>query len=375
MGPAELCELIYDGPYEAQPWSRFVRTLRHRLGASAVGLTLQQPATIRPLLLFTLDGDFDNAHMMERYLGRFSDEDPFPYHDLKTLKAYTLEDFLKTNGNIEAYRQDFLHPFGIDHMLLSRIEASDGSNAYLFICRTEQSQPFDCKDVELVEAILPAFRPAIRVASSLRRECAARRVYENAIEAMGIGTILLNVQGHVIYSNPISKALLANQNMLLLRNEKLSCTRNRERAMLAELIDKALADSTGQFSHALPLTTDGSSELLLLIRAVAYPLCESNEPGPRVAIFLNQRGARAAVPRDLIRDLFNLSRAEADLSMVLSDGKTLAQAAELLHISEHTARTYSKRIYAKTGTNRQAELVQLILSSVAMLGGRHISVN
>jgi DNA-binding CsgD family transcriptional regulator len=45
----------------------------------------------------------------------------------------------------------------------------------------------------------------------------------------------------------------------------------------------------------------------------------------------------------------------------------LAQAARVLHLSEQTARTYSKLIFAKTGTNRQADLVRLILTSVAHL--------
>jgi DNA-binding CsgD family transcriptional regulator len=58
---------------------------------------------------------------------------------------------------------------------------------------------------------------------------------------------------------------------------------------------------------------------------------------------------------------------ETALALQLVQGRTLAQAARALHISEHTARTYSKHIFAKTGTNRQADLVRVILTSVAHL--------
>ena len=89
-----------------------------------------------------------------------------------------------------------------------------------------------------------------------------------------------------------------------------------------------------------------------------------------MAIFVSNRAKRPTVPREMISELFGLSPVEADLAIKLAEGASLAEAAGLLNISENTARTYSKRIYSKTGTNRQAELVQLILASVARVGAR-----
>jgi DNA-binding CsgD family transcriptional regulator len=72
-------------------------------------------------------------------------------------------------------------------------------------------------------------------------------------------------------------------------------------------------------------------------------------------------------PRELISQLFGLSASEARLAALLADGKTLVEAAGIMSISLGSARTYSKRIFAKTGASRQAELVRLILKSVASL--------
>jgi DNA-binding CsgD family transcriptional regulator len=69
----------------------------------------------------------------------------------------------------------------------------------------------------------------------------------------------------------------------------------------------------------------------------------------------------------LIARLFGLTSAEARLAALLADGMSLAEAAAALAISEGSARTYSKRIFAKTGVSRQAELVRLVLKSVAAL--------
>lgn len=44
------------------------------------------------------------------------------------------------------------------------------------------------------------------------------------------------------------------------------------------------------------------------------------------------------------------------------------EAAQTLGLAENTVRSYLKSIFGKTGVNRQAELVRLILQSVAVLG-------
>ena len=66
-------------------------------------------------------------------------------------------------------------------------------------------------------------------------------------------------------------------------------------------------------------------------------------------------------------ELFKLSRSEARLALALSHGKTIAEAADDIGITVETARNYSKRLFSKTGTRRQAELVRIILSSVVAL--------
>lgn len=58
---------------------------------------------------------------------------------------------------------------------------------------------------------------------------------------------------------------------------------------------------------------------------------------------------------------YQLSKAELRLAIALLSGKTIKQAASLLHISDNTARSHLKAIFVKTNTHRQSELVQVLL--------------
>jgi DNA-binding CsgD family transcriptional regulator len=66
---------------------------------------------------------------------------------------------------------------------------------------------------------------------------------------------------------------------------------------------------------------------------------------------------------DNVRCQFGLTPSEARVALHLVTGETLRSAATELHISYETARTQLKRIFSKTGTCRQAELVVLIVTA------------
>ncbi len=62
--------------------------------------------------------------------------------------------------------------------------------------------------------------------------------------------------------------------------------------------------------------------------------------------------------------LYGLTRSEAALATQLIQGQSIEDAATALFISAHTARTHLKRIFMKTDTHRQPELVVRMLLTV-----------
>ena len=61
--------------------------------------------------------------------------------------------------------------------------------------------------------------------------------------------------------------------------------------------------------------------------------------------------------------LFDLTPAEAGLAGMLMIGRSVADAAGESSISVKSARTYLERIFQKTGTHRQSQLLALLRST------------
>jgi DNA-binding CsgD family transcriptional regulator len=70
------------------------------------------------------------------------------------------------------------------------------------------------------------------------------------------------------------------------------------------------------------------------------------------------------VNETVLSQLYGLTRGEAALASYLLRGKSIEEASEELFISPHTARTHLKRIFMKTDTHRQTELVVRMFSAV-----------
>jgi DNA-binding CsgD family transcriptional regulator len=68
-----------------------------------------------------------------------------------------------------------------------------------------------------------------------------------------------------------------------------------------------------------------------------------------------------------LQALFRLTPTEARIAQGLADGKTIAEIAATHRATLQTVRTQLKSIFAKTGTNRQAQCVAVILRSVATI--------
>lgn len=69
---------------------------------------------------------------------------------------------------------------------------------------------------------------------------------------------------------------------------------------------------------------------------------------------------------------FKLTPAQARLAALLHDGASVKQAADQLGITEGSARQYLRRIFAKTGTNRQIDLIREIAWAVAEGGSNRL---
>ncbi len=85
----------------------------------------------------------------------------------------------------------------------------------------------------------------------------------------------------------------------------------------------------------------------------------STQPSQHVLMIYEPHGGRH-FPKRILRELYGLSDAEADLTLLLFEGESLDAASQCLHISVNTAKTHLHHVFVKCDVHSQGELLQLL---------------
>ena len=151
----------------------------------------------------------------------------------------------------------------------------------------------------------------------------------------------------------------------LLRRDRLEILNRQDDACLQRLIAGATAqlDQAGAARGGVMRLTrkSGKADFTAVVSALAQG-SGWTEAGPMAFVLITDAAANPALPVTMLRQLYNVTLAEARIAERLMTGDSPEEAAATLDIKISTVRWHLASLYRKTGTKRQAELVRLLLS-------------
>jgi DNA-binding CsgD family transcriptional regulator len=181
------------------------------------------------------------------------------------------------------------------------------------------------------------------------------------------GAMLVAAGGQLQVANHTALAILQKKDGISLAQTGLIADRASDTRLLHKLLQDALVSPESGEPKASPFAIERKvSRSSLIVRVIPGPGLEC-WPGAehRTALLrLYDRDLGLVVDERALISLYGLTRGEAALAAKLVQGKSIEESAGELFISTHTARTHLKRIFMKTDTHRQPELVVRMLLSV-----------
>jgi DNA-binding CsgD family transcriptional regulator len=183
----------------------------------------------------------------------------------------------------------------------------------------------------------------------------------DAYESVGCACFLLDHFGKVIRHNAQAQALLGDG--LDLSRGNLKCASQVDNLALTGLIAGIRHNTLQKVADPLPaVLAHRPPKRPLVIQAVAVSGLAAAIFSPAKSILLvsDTEKRPAPAPAELLQKIFNLTQAEIALMAHLEREIALPAAAEMMGISFETARSHLKRVFSKTGTNRQTELLMLM---------------
>ncbi len=179
--------------------------------------------------------------------------------------------------------------------------------------------------------------------------------------------MLVESTGHLRVANRTANAILDKKDGIAMSRTGIVADRAADTRLLHKLLEDAITSPERGEPAESPITVPRKkARHALIVRVIPGPGldCWPHADNRTALLKLYDQDMGLAIDERALSTLYGLTRGEAVLAARLALGKSIEEAADELFISPHTARTHLKRIFMKTDTHRQTELVVRMLMTV-----------
>ena len=222
--------------------------------------------------------------------------------------------------------------------------------------------PVSEDDAATARLIIPHIQRALSISRLLELKAIEFRTLEATLDAVAVGIVLVGRDLRIVHANQAAKKMLdvrdpiaSERGILSLRNRAAESGLRLAVALCGE--DEALMGRRGQ---GIPVETATGDPAILQVLPLKHGVLRNNlDLNAAAAIFIAPSGSSLPPPEQALSALFDLTPAEARVFTHAAKGTTTAEIATTLGVNATTIKTHLLRIYRKTETSGQVELMKL----------------
>lgn len=189
-----------------------------------------------------------------------------------------------------------------------------------------------------------------------------QRALQASVNRATTGIVILDPEGVPQHHNQFTETLMRLHPEFEVEAGQIRLDDPKQHQQLRWLLRKCAEQ--GEVQNMIARRDPEAEPMFVSIEPV--PWGETCPPCGCIVLIRSPKATGTLEPKRLAA-LFGLSGRESELVAALADGRSLEDFADATDRSIHTVRTQLKSIYRKTGTQRQADLVRLVLTSTAFL--------
>jgi DNA-binding CsgD family transcriptional regulator len=362
MNISELIDEIYAAAVAPEQWHQVLDRIAHIVDGEGSILFVEGPeglrwissGAIRPLVQEWVDGEWGRRNerikrFMPRHEPRFlTDFDGFTLDELEREPLYT----------------EFLRPRGLGWYAGTAIRLPTGGTAMFSIEKAYRKGPVQQQEVQLLDSLRPHLVRSVALAAN-----AALLRVQTVIAALrhaGMAAAVLRRDGSVVEAHDYF--LRSGPAVLITRSSKISFSSDTAQKTLHDSLAAAARDPASHDPQPIVVSNADPGGALV---AHIIPMVQFRHDvflGSTSFLVVTSFEKKHLPDERLFMQLFQLTPTEARVVGRLLQGESVKEIARAQDVATNTIRMQLKSVFAKTGVNRQAQLVSLLAMHGSRLG-------
>jgi DNA-binding CsgD family transcriptional regulator len=358
---------IYDASLDPALWPTAIESICRYVGAASASLHSQDAIRRTTDALFWWGGASSAAHYFQAYVEKYGKINPiFPgviFFDIERPVAVpdviSCDEFVQTR-----FFREWLAPQSLMDGLFSNLEKGVTSCAVFTAMRHAKQGPVDDRMRQRFELITPHVRRSMLIGKVIELHRVEAAALADTLDELASAIFIVDSTGRIIHANVAGHRLIAESDVLRGTGGRLSAFESKSGQNLLDVFAAAQAGdaAVGKGGIAVPLTARTGERYV----AHVLPLTSGARRKAGVsyaataAMFVRKTGLDLPSPPEAVAGEFKLTPAEVRVLFAIVQIGGVPEVAPVLGISEQTVKSHLHRVYEKTATKRQADLVKLV---------------
>jgi DNA-binding CsgD family transcriptional regulator len=195
-----------------------------------------------------------------------------------------------------------------------------------------------------------------------------RQERDKSLDRLGAAIILLSAEGRILFANQAAEKILRKKDGLAAVNRVLHAHDAVADQALRDVVARVSArDAAARRSGDVAVPREGRRPLLLSVTPLSQRNGEVFARNATAIVVANDPEQQTWSGIETVARSYGLTAGEGRLLKAIVEGDGIEAAAKQLGISRDTAKTHLQRIFQKTLTSRQGELIRLVTTSLPPL--------
>ena len=360
----ETIEAVHAAGLDAERWPNALAAVARLFGGTGATLDIYDLPTGRPVELRA--AGIPPADQLD-YIEHYAPLSPRAAYGLSHPRDSVVWDYKILDERAmdrNAYYAELLGRADLRYFIAGQVLRTSSRAVVVSAQRSPEQGHIERRHIGVMQRLLPHVQQALDVEMRLERADAAGHTLESALHWLADGVALVRADGTVVYANEALQAIFRRNDGLRIAKGALEFASPESRArfgLALAAVARLRADRAipAEVTDLAATRASGLPPYLLSVRPLVATGRNRDMNDRAVAIvFVRDPVSRNPAATQILREVFGLTEAEANLAQALQAGKPIAAYARERSVSINTAYTHLRRIKEKTGCKRMADLIR-----------------